>query len=244
MSVDQSNSEPLQTPFVDTTPAPVSSGLASLEFAENPEPRCACLLLLDTSLSMSGEPIRLLNEGLIRFKDELAADPLARKRVEVGVIAFGGSVQVLSDFSDAMSWDPPALTPDGNTPMGEAITRGLQELAARKAEYDRNGITRFRPWVWLLTDGGPTDSWQAAAQQVRDGESRNAFSFYAIGVGNQVNMDILTQISTPSRPPVRLDGLRFHDMFAWLSKSMKTVSSSTPGQQVNLAAPGWITAST
>jgi hypothetical protein len=42
-------------------------------FTDNPEPRCPCLLLLDTSHSMRGEPIRALNDGLVAFKDELAA---------------------------------------------------------------------------------------------------------------------------------------------------------------------------
>lgn len=46
------------------------------EFAENPEPRCPCILLLDTSGSMKGEPINQLNDGLVVFKDELAADAL------------------------------------------------------------------------------------------------------------------------------------------------------------------------
>ena len=49
------------------------------EFTENPEPRCACLLLLDTSGSMGGAPIRELNAGLQAFKEELSQDALAMK---------------------------------------------------------------------------------------------------------------------------------------------------------------------
>jgi uncharacterized protein with von Willebrand factor type A (vWA) domain len=37
------------------------------ELVANPEPRCACLLLLDTSGSMHGQPIAELNAGLARF---------------------------------------------------------------------------------------------------------------------------------------------------------------------------------
>ena len=50
----------------------------SAEFADNPEPRCPCVLLLDTSQSMSGEPIAALLSGLQVFRDELLAVPLAR----------------------------------------------------------------------------------------------------------------------------------------------------------------------
>ena len=59
------------------------------DFAENPEPRCPCLLLLDVSGSMAGEPIAELNAGLKAFRDELAADELAGKRVEVACMTFG-----------------------------------------------------------------------------------------------------------------------------------------------------------
>ncbi len=59
------------------------------ELVANPEPRCACLLLLDTSGSMQGQPIAELNAGLVTLKDELMADAMAIQRVEIGVISFG-----------------------------------------------------------------------------------------------------------------------------------------------------------
>jgi uncharacterized protein YegL len=60
----------------------------SVEFAENPEPRCACVLLLDTSGSMGGAPVAALNEGLTTFKDVLSKDPVASKRVEIAIVTF------------------------------------------------------------------------------------------------------------------------------------------------------------
>lgn len=54
-----------QKPFADPSP------FAAAEFVDNPEPRCPCILLVDTSGSMSGEPIKELNAGLVTFKDEL-----------------------------------------------------------------------------------------------------------------------------------------------------------------------------
>ena len=209
-------------------------------FAENPEPRVPCILLLDVSSSMAGDPIRQLNDGLIVYKDELVADGLASKRVEVAIVTFGADVSVAVDFTTAEQFTPPTLVTNGATPMGAGIHRAIEMLAERKLTYKANGIMYYRPWVFMITDGAPTDEWQSAAQQVRSGEAQKAFSFFAVGVEG-ANFDILTQIST--REPLKLKGLRFRDLFQWVSSSQSSVSRSTPGDDVPLSNPtgpsGW-----
>ncbi|MES1982260.1 MAG: VWA domain-containing protein [Pseudomonadota bacterium] len=205
-------------------------------FADNPEPRCPCLLLLDTSGSMNGAAINELNAGLVAFKEELSADSLAMKRVEVAVISFG-PVKVENIFHTAPNFFPPLLTADGETPMGAAIKQGLELIRQRKDEYRANGISFYRPWVFLITDGAPTDEWQSAASMVREGESSKALAFFAVGVKG-ANMEVLEQISV--RAPLKLDGLKFRELFQWLSNSMKSVSQSSPGTAVPIAPPtGW-----
>jgi uncharacterized protein YegL len=205
------------------------------EFAENPEPRCPCLLLLDNSMSMRGRPIEQLNEGLTLFRDELSADNLASKRVEIGVVSFG-PVEIQQDFTSLQALPQlPHLSVAGDTPMGEAIESGLNLLRARKDIYQANGISYYRPWVFMITDGGPTDAWQNAARLVREGEQSKAFSFYAVGVDN-ANMDILRQISV--KEPLKLKGLQFRELFSWLSASMTSISRSNAGDQVPLKNPG------
>ena len=87
------------------------------DLIENPENRCPVLLLLDTSGSMQGQPIKELNAGLEVFRDELFADSLAAKRVEVSIVTFG-PVQTVVDFTGLRTFTPPQLAASGDTPMG------------------------------------------------------------------------------------------------------------------------------
>src|SRR5262245_24229657 len=112
----------------------------NVEFADNPEPRCACLLLLDTSESMKGAKLAELNAGLAAFARELRADAMASKRVEVGIITFGGSVLVAQPFVTADSFIVPQLTAAGNTPLGAAVEQAVALVEERKRTYRANGI--------------------------------------------------------------------------------------------------------
>ncbi len=206
--------------------------LDDVQLKENPEPRAPCVLLLDSSYSMSGAPIAELNQGLEAFESDLKEDPLASQRSEVAVFSFGGSVDLVQDFTLAADFDAPKLVASGDTPMGEAILRALDLVEDRKAAYKGANLNYFRPWVFLVTDGAPTDEWQAAADRLEEEEKRGAVLFFAVGVEG-ADFDLLARISR-QRPPVKLQETRFREMFLWLSRSQKQVSGSRPGDHVQL----------
>jgi uncharacterized protein YegL len=237
-----------------------------IALASNPEPRCPCVLLLDVSGSMaavvanagqdtgqtvdqdgktyrvvSGGTTRidLLNGGLRAYHADLMGDSLAAQRVEVCVITFGGSVETVVPFVGAHEFTPPTLAANGETPMGAAILQAIDAVADRKRVYKQNGLHYYRPWIFFITDGEPTDAWQPAAEKIREGEENKAFAFFAVGVEG-ADFGILKQISV--REPLHLKGYSFREMFVWLSQSQRSVSQSNPGQedQVKLNSPsGW-----
>lgn len=212
----------------------------AVEFAENPEPRCPCVLLLDTSGSMQGEAIEALNAGLRQFQQNLNLDSLASRRVEIAIVTFNTEVSVLQDFVTVDLFTPPLLTAQGMTHMGAGIHKALDLIQARKAQYRANGISYYRPWVFLITDGAPQgeteDVVQLASQRIAEDERQKRVAFFAVGVEN-ADMGRLGQIAV--RTPVKLIGLNFVEMFVWLSASMQRVSQSQVDDQVALPPPGW-----
>lgn len=208
------------------------------EFADNPENRCPVILLLDTSGSMAGEPMRELNEGIRAFKEDVLKDTQATLSVEISIITFGEIVNVIQDFVTVDEFEPPVLQANGRTPMGEAINQALDLLNQRKTVYKENGIGYYRPWIFLVTDGAPTDNWQMAAERVKETETEKGCLFFAVAVQG-ADMNTLKQIAPPERPPVLLNGLDFRELFVWISNSMKRVSGGKIGEAVALPPVGW-----
>jgi uncharacterized protein YegL len=220
---------------------------------DNPDPRIACALLLDTSYSMSGEPIDQLNRGFELFCDEIKKDELAQKRAEIAVITFGGAARLEIPFTEGRDLLPRRLSASGSTPMGAALNLALDQLAAQKQAYKQAGLEYYRPWLFVLTDGEPTDGreFTAAAARVRQAEAAKGVSVFGIGIGPDANLTRLKDLSA-RRVPVMLDGLSFGEFFSWLSASLGAVSesqafaSSDAGvaqaettEQVALPPPGW-----
>lgn len=110
-------------------------------------------------------------------------------------------------------------------------------MRARKEAYRKNGITYYRPWIFLITDGEPDEDEALIVQvaaRLRQEEQENKVICFAVGVEN-ANMERLRKIVY--RPPVKLEGLNFVDMFVWLSRSMESAAQAQFDEQIALPEP-------
>lgn len=208
----------------------------------NREPRQPLALLVDTSGSMAAD-LADVQAGLDALRAALAGDSVARNRVEVCVITFGGQVTVHGDFGEAAVFEPPALAASGDTPMAAAVLQALDLLDEKKRAYRESGLDYYRPLIFLVTDGEPTDTarWSEAARRVREAERDRKVVLLSVGT-KTANFTRLKDLS-PDRTPLRLKEAQWDAMFQWLSRSLKARSRSRPGDEVPLEDPtgpkGW-----
>jgi uncharacterized protein YegL len=208
----------------------------AVEFAENSESRCPVVIVFDTSASMSGEPINQANAGLHDLKEELQKDDLASKRVEIALVSFNSVVTVEQDFVTVDQFPTPTLVAGGSTCLGAGLEKALDLIEKRKDDYRENGVTYYRPWLFLITDGEPTDDVSRAVQRLKEAEAKNKVTCFAVGVEG-ANINRLAEIIV--RPPAKLNGLDFKAMFQWLSSSLAEVAHSQVNDQIALPPVDW-----
>ena len=224
------------------------------DLIENPTPRVAVCLVLDCSPSMSGDPnlgsavaqfnprpIDEMNAGVQQFFVDVQDDEIAKYAVEIAILAFSGTNECVQDFQPVTSGSAPTLGLEmtrGGTHIGSAVQAALERLDARKEEYKDAGVDYYQPWLVLMTDGKPTDaSHLVVAPEVSRRVEERKLVVFAVGIGNGADLTTLNMFS-PKRPALRLKGLKFREFFQWLSRSLGTMSRSTPGEKVELDLEG------
>ena len=211
--------------------------IPDVALAENASQRLPCVVVLDGSSSMANDnAIGALNDGLKTLEADLKADDVARQRVRILVLRVGApEVEIVTDWTDAIEFEAPEIEANGMTPLGAGVRRALDEIENEKARYRELGIPYNRPWLFILTDGEPTDpDWESAADEARAAEAEGRATVFCVGVGD-ANLDKLAKFSP--RQPLRLKGLAFREFFLWLSRSARAGSKSAPTEAIQMAAP-------
>jgi uncharacterized protein YegL len=200
--------------------------------------RLPIYLLLDCSGSMTGEPIEATRQGVRALLSDLRSDPQALETAYLSVITFASSAQQVCPLTELLTFQEPTLDASGSTALGEALTLLEQCVSkeVRKATPQQKGD--WKPLIFLMTDGQPTDSWESAADRIKKARVGNIIAC-AAGPGADSNMlKRITEIV------VELNNLQpdtLKAFFKWVSSSIKTTSQNVAQQPadapVNLPPP-------
>jgi len=237
------------------------------DLVNNPTPRVPICLCLDTSGSMgavegecieTGETIyedgrtwnlvtggtsRIdeLQKGVEQFYNAIRDDEIAVYSAEICIVTFDNRATCVLDFANIERQEViPELKPIGDTAMGEGVNLALDLLERRKQEYKDKGVDYYQPWLVLMTDGvpnGDVSELNRAVNRTVEMVNQKKLTVFPIGIGNETDMSTLNSFS-PKRPALKLQGLKFQEFFAWLSKSVSKTSQSTPGESVKLDLEG------
>lgn len=190
--------------------------------------RLPVYLLLDTSGSMAGAPIESLRRGIELFKQEVEEDVYAQETAHVGVISFGGEAEFVTrgliPFDD---FEPPALSAGGQTPLGQALWLLIESL-----DKDVKGAVKgkekgdYKPLVYVLTDGMPTDDWQEPREEILKRERKKVINVITVGCGPYIDQQNLKDIAAGATFNMSSDDAAFKKFFQWVSQTVKAVSKS------------------
>ena len=206
------------------------------------EPHLACVLLLDTSSSMSYRdpdkpdrvpPIDSLNQALQRFKEQVSLDEMAQKRVDIAIVEFNSNVRVVQDFTPIRNMEPITLEATGVTSMGAGINMAIDMVKGRNRYYNGIGTPVFKPWIFMITDGEPTDSIDEAARRIQEEESKGThgkLKFFALGVEGY-SKEAMFRLTNRV---MELRDKDFSSIFDWMGKSMVAISVSRVGDEAAL----------
>lgn len=196
--------------------------------------RLPVYILADCSGSMAGDPIESVKVGIRSLHSELMGDPSAVESAFLSVITFDSSARQIVPLTEIASFSPPDLQAGGTTALGSALKTLMNcvDTEVRKTTGEQKGD--WKPLVFLLTDGNPTDSWQTAADELK---TRRPGNVIAVACGESMDASVLKSITETVLVMKDMGPNAFSAFFKWVSASIKQTSAKC-GTQPGAAAGG------
>ena len=201
--------------------------------------RLPVYLVLDVSGSMHGEPIEAVRNGMQILVSTLRTDPYALETACISVITFDGTAKQLVPLTDLMNFQPPDIQAGTTTSLGDALrlTKECMEREVQKTTAEVKGD--WKPLVFLMTDGMPTDDWQAGLSEFKTAKTGMVI---ACAAGSGADSKILKQITDTVVVLDTADSSTIGAFFKWVSASISTTSKKvdlgkSESSQVNELPP-------
>ncbi|KAA5605855.1 VWA domain-containing protein [Roseospira marina] len=183
--------------------------------------RLPVYLVLDISGSMHGEPIEAVRNGMQMLVSTLRTDPYALETAFLSVIIFDDKARQAVPLTELMSFQPPTIEAGSTTSLGDAlrVTKESIEREVRKTTAEEKGD--WKPLVFLMTDGRPTDDWQKGLDTFREVSTGMVI---ACAAGPQADTTVLKTITEVVVSLDTADSSTIGAFFKWVSASISTSS--------------------
>lgn len=190
--------------------------------------RLPVYLVLDVSGSMSGEPIEAVKNGVQVLVSTLRKDPYALETAFLSVITFESSAKQVVPLTELASFQIPAIVATGSTSLGEALTLLSKRIEAEVVKTSAEQKGDWKPLVFLMTDGSPTDNWRKgldSLKQVKTG------IIVACAAGPSADTNVLKQITEIVLQLDVADSAAIGAFFKWVSASVSSGSQKVESGQ-------------
>lgn len=192
--------------------------------------RLPVYLLLDCSGSMQGEPIKAVNDGLFIIYDELIKNARALESAYLSVITFANQAKVVTPLGSIAQYQPQALQAYGQTAMGAALSLLVSSIEQDVLAHTAQQHGDYRPLVFLLSDGNPTDDYKSGIQRIRTLRGNKQPEIIALaceGGAQGVDTVMLHELTPHFSIMQKTSGDKIRQYFRWISGTIIQVSQPT-----------------
>lgn len=190
-------------------------------------------LLLDTSGSMSGEPIESVKNGVQMLVSALRQDPYALETAYLSVITFDSQAKQVVPLTELSFFQTPDLKATGTTSLGEALKLACDRIDNEVAKTTMEVKGDWKPMIFIMTDGVPTDDWQSGLEQYK---KQKIGVTVACAAGTRADTSILKQITEIVVQLDSVDSSSISAFFKWVSASISTGSQKVEsGNDIDLS---------
>lgn len=184
--------------------------------------RLPVYLLLDTSGSMSGEPIEAVKNGVQVMISSLRQNPQAIETAFISVITFDSVAQQIIPLTDLASFQMVDIKATGVTALGDALKLVSNKIDNEVAKTTMEQKGDWKPLVFIMTDGIPTDDWQSGLNEFK--QRKTAFTV-ACAAGSGADTSILKQITENVVSLDTADSASIGKFFQWVTASIGVSST-------------------
>ncbi len=195
-------------------------------------------LVIDVSESMAGDALVQLEYGMRQITADLMQDPYALETAWISVIAFAGRARTLVRLTELTDFVPPHLPVGGGTGLGGALVHLMDEIDRSVTPSTPEKKGDWKPLVFLMTDGVPTDNPEPALRRWKE-KYAHRVALVAVSIGGGGDHAILSRLTDDIIPFDDTVEGAFKKFITWITNSVKSSTRSvTAGGGITLTKIG------